>query len=370
MIHVLHVLEQLGEFGGTPVKLLYQITHASPDLCYTVCCINREGGLAGRFRDEGVEVVALRRDKNYDIRQLSEIAHIITSRDVDIVHTHFARANTYGRLAALLTSRPMITSEHGILRNTTLPLYFFDSVLNLFTNFHISNSYATLRSAQNTIWLNRQNMEVIYNGVPDTFGGSQPETRNRAREYLDIGSDAFVVLDVGSHIPMRDHSTLFRAAKNLSRKIPGLQVIQIGDGPNRKAMEEAVVEYGVEDYVELLGYVERDRVHEYMKAADVYVNPSLLEGFGIATVEAMLAGIPVVCANAGALPELFDEGEHGFLFAPENEAELSEIIQRLHRAPEDREQIGKKARQHALEKFSVKRFVRAFESKYRKMVET
>jgi len=369
MHHILHILNQLGAYGGTPVKLLYQIRHASLDFRYTVCCINEEGGLADRLREYGAEVIALKRVKNYDVRQLFEITQIIVDQDVDLVHTHFARANTYGRIAALLTGRPMIVSEHGVPRKDIPPMYLFDSVLNLFTAHHVSNSYATLQSAKETVRLNRKNMDVIYNGVPDTFGNGQSHTREHLREKHDIDPDAFVVLDVGGHVAWRNHETLVRAARHLREAIPNLSIIQIGDGPEAEYLRQTVKSLNVGDTVQLRGYVQRENVHEYMQAADVYANPALREGFGIATVEAMLAKLPVVCANAGSLPELFKEEEHGLLFSPEDQEGLAEAILQLYREPERREQMGKAARQHALTKFDVERFVRAFESKYKAMVE-
>jgi len=107
-----------------------------------------------------------------------------------------------------------------------------------------------------------------------------------------------------------------------------------------------------------------------MRCADIYVNPAISEGFGIATVEAMLSKLPVICANSGSLPELIDNNKEGLLFEPKNTEELSECILDLYQSKKKRKDFGQAARETALEKFSIEQFVGAFEQKYLSMVKS
>lgn len=366
-IHVLHVMETLCHFGGTPVKLLYQVLNSSPDLKFTICCVVEEGGLAPEFRKAGAEVIALNHHKNYDLRQIGDIINIIKSRNIDIVHTHFARSNTFGRIAAILTGRPVIVSEHGIVRNNSIPVLFFDNVLNLFTANLVANSRATLASVRRRVFFNRANMSVIYNGVPDMHPEYLKIPQNDLKREHGFKSDDFLVLNVGSHIPARNTIALIEAVARIRTLIPGLIVVQISGGPDRGRLEAAIDKHNLRDIFFLWGIISREKIHRFIRAADVYVNPALWEGFGIATVEAMLCELPVVCADSGSLPELVEHEKSGLLFKADDIEDLSQCILKLYRSAELRKRLGRTARETALTKFNIRPFVDSFEEKYRLM---
>ena len=368
-VHILHVIESLNPFGGTPVKLYYQVLNSAAHLKFTMCCVVSAGGLADKFEELGIEVIALNYRRNYNLHQARNIIRIIRERNVDIVHTHFARSNTYGRIAAILQGKPMIVSEHGIPRNTSLPMYFFDSLLNLFTSHHISNSQATLCSARKTVLLNRKNMSVIHNGIPDTFKELLRISMEDLKQEFGFRPNDFIILDVGSHVFWRSHITLIEAVSKLRFVIPEMKVILIGDGPTHSSLRKAVEESRLEGQVFLLKRVERKKVHRFMCSADIYVNPAISEGFGIATVEAMLCELAIVCANSGSLPELINHNKEGKLFEPKNADELSQCILELYKSKEMGKFLGKNARKRALERFSIGQFVKAFEEKYLSTIE-
>jgi len=368
-IHILHVTETLFPFGGTPAKLLYQVLNSSPRFKFTICCVVSEGELAGKFREAGVEVIVLNRKKNYDVFQINDIVSIIKSRKVDIVHTHFARSNTFGRIAAILSAKRIIVSEHGILRNTSFPVFIFDNILNNFTAHHASNSYATMSSVQKKIFLNKRNMSVVHNGVPDVFTDYLVIPKEVLKAEFGFNPDDFIILNIGSHIPLRDHCTLIEAVNQIRHSIPRVKVVQIGDGIEHGLMEETIRRHELQNIFFLWGNLDREKVHRFICATDLYVNAAILEAFGIATVEAMLCERPVICANSGSLPELIDHEQEGLLFEPKNVDELSERILSLYRSKELRESLGKAARKRALEQFNIKQFVDAFEEKYLSMIQ-
>lgn len=105
-------------------------------------------------------------------------------------------------------------------------------------------------------------------------------------------------------------------------------------------------------------------MHKIMQLADVYVNPAYAEGFGIATVEAMLLKRPIVYCNAGSLPELFEEGVSGLSYSPKNSSELAEKILSIVQSNDLRHALSEQARIRALNKFSIRRFVLDFEKLY------
>lgn len=363
-IHILHVIENLRPYGGTPVKLLYQVSNSSPTFKFTVCCVVSEGELAGRFRERGNEVIVLNRERNYDLGQIFDIMDIIKTRNIDIVHTHFARSNTFGRIAAILTGKPMIVSEHGMVRNSSLPVFLFDNLLNLFTAHLVANSHGTLRVVQERVFLNRRNMSIIYNGVPDMVKDYLKIPKEKLRLEYGFNADDFIILNAGSHVFWRNHETLIEAVAKIRPLIPSMKVVQAGDGKRYPTLVETVRKFKLDDIFFFWGNTQREKILRFMPAADIYVNAALLEGFGIATVEAMLCELPVVCANAGSLPELVTHDIDGLLFEPKDVEGLSQCILSLYHSESLRKRLGQTARKKALGKFNIQQFVNAFEKKY------
>ncbi|MHB9004414.1 MAG: glycosyltransferase family 4 protein, partial [Coriobacteriia bacterium] len=108
-------------------------------------------------------------------------------------------------------------------------------------------------------------------------------------------------------------------------------------------------------------------VSELLAAMDVYVNMSRAEGFGIAVVEAMRSGLPVIVANAGALPELVTDGVEGFLADVGDLDALTAHLAYLAREPEVRMAIGESARTAACsERFAMRRFAAEINGVYRR----
>ena len=363
-LHVLHVVAKLNAFGGTPAKLFYQMTAPSEHVQYSICCLERGGALAPVYRDAGLDITVFDYSSNSDPRQIFDIMKLIRSKSIDVVNTHFARSNTYGRLAALLTGTPAITSEHGIFRHTSPMLNFFDNMFNLATRFNVSNSHATLESVKKTVRFNRANMRVIHNGVPDDFEGPPWREQSSLRQEAKLSPDDFVILDVGSHIPLRKHEVLLEAMKIVRESIPNAKVLFIGGGPTHDFLQSEAKRLGLNDCAVFWERIPRAEVHHFFPVADIFVNPTLEEGFGIATVEAMLCERPVICSRSGALVELMQEGRDGLFFTPLDHKDLAKKILQLYTAPERARELGMNARKHALEAFSVERFVVDFEKLY------
>lgn len=362
-VKVLHVLEGLYLYGGTPQKLLTQVQHRTAAVDYTFACLHEQGGLADEVRAAGASVIVTPRRHRLSLRHITDLTEVIEEASIDVVHTHFARANTYGRLAAIACRKPMIVSEHGLPRRGGAAMAILDSLLNVFTKANVCNSWATRRSVLRTVLLNRQNIRVIYNGVQDWPDDLEPRCAEGA-ETGRHGEGQIRVLAVGGFTSWRDHQTLV-AGFAIARK-QGLRgtLTLVGDGPRRAEVEAAVRENDLEGVVELRGYKGRGEVFKLMRKCDVFVNPAYAEGFGIATVEAMLAELPVVCASAGALPEYVLDRINGVLFSAGDTQELAERLLALGESAAWRARIGRRGRLTALRRFNVARFVEEFEALY------
>jgi glycosyltransferase involved in cell wall biosynthesis len=128
----------------------------------------------------------------------------------------------------------------------------------------------------------------------------------------------------------------------------------VGEGPSRSDLLRLIDRYELADRVFLLGY--RDDVGALLRQSDVYVNPTIDEGFGIAVVEAMLSGVPVVLSQSGAHPELVSRGRFGLMFPERDSRKMADAIDRLLRSPELSRVLAERARRSAKVRFSPEIF--------------
>lgn len=158
------------------------------------------------------------------------------------------------------------------------------------------------------------------------------------------------VLSVGRLVHYKGHSFLIEAAAKLVH-YEGLRfrVVIVGDGPLRRRLQDLVASLGLSDIVFFAGHVpEGPRLWQYYSSASIYVQPSLTEAFGLAVLEAMYFGLPVVASAVGGLADLVKDGETGLLVRPADVASLQNALGVLLRSPALRERLGRSGRHMAL----------------------
>lgn len=189
---------------------------------------------------------------------------------------------------------------------------------------------------------------VIYNGVDvDAISRRAAAARERAD-----GHEEFVVGMVARLEGHKDQPTLIRAAKILKESRRPVQLWIIGEGSRRPEYERLISELGLADQVKLLG-MRRD-IPELLAQLDAFafaVKPD--EGLGVALVEAMAAGVPIVAADVGACREVLDGGDLGPLVAPGDPQALAAAINRLRDDPGPAAARLDRARRRAVEAFSI-----------------
>jgi glycosyltransferase involved in cell wall biosynthesis len=139
-----------------------------------------------------------------------------------------------------------------------------------------------------------------------------------------------------------------------------------GDGPQRESLAALARELGVSNRVTLLGWVPDMR--PLLARWSLFANPSLEEGFGLAVVEAMAAGLPVVATPVGGLSEVIIDGENALLARPGHPEELASAINRLLRDPALAGRLGARAREHVERHFSIAQQVEATDVLYQSLL--
>jgi glycosyltransferase involved in cell wall biosynthesis len=140
----------------------------------------------------------------------------------------------------------------------------------------------------------RRRVRVVTNGVlfrPSTC------TKRQARDRFGLAQSGPLLVTCGRLSHEKNHAFLL----DLVEQLPGVHLAILGEGELRQALEQRIIQRGLAERVHLLGEFAHEFVPHFLRSGDVFVFPSLYEAFGLAVVEAMLAGVPVVCSDHPAL---------------------------------------------------------------------
>lgn len=200
-------------------------------------------------------------------------------------------------------------------------------------------------------------IEVIENGVPDRFA-------DLAKGAKDSGK--FTILTVGNIRPAKDYATALRAAAGL--RDAGFEFRWLIAGqPDHAGLYEMLLEQRealkLAEYVSFLGFV-ADPVHLYADA-DAFVLTSSSEGFSLVLVEAMLAELAIVATACGGPQNIIRDGNTGLLAEVGNEGDIARKVLQIANSPELKVQIGKAARQNALQRFALESTLARYEALYK-----
>jgi glycosyltransferase involved in cell wall biosynthesis len=153
---------------------------------------------------------------------------------------------------------------------------------------------------------------------------------------------------------MKGFDVLVRAVSSLS----DVRVVVVGEGDERSRLERLAAEQGISGRVYMPGWDDNPRAR--LPGFDIFALPSRSEGFPLALVEAMFAGLPVVASRVGSVAEAVNDGEAGLLVEPDDVEGLTRALARLRDYPSLRQKLGEKARAVAERKHTAERTAKAY----------
>jgi glycosyltransferase involved in cell wall biosynthesis len=199
-------------------------------------------------------------------------------------------------------------------------------------------------------------LAVVYDGVdPRRMSVGDPE---RGRRALDLNANQFLLLTVAALSDHKGHRFLLNALPLVLERHPQTVVAFAGEGELEQTLRAQVSTLGLNDRVRFLGF--RSDVADLIRAADLFVMPSRLEGLCSTLIDVMLAGTPIVATTAGGIPEVLVDASAGptaWLVPPENPGELAKAIITVLADTEARTKYVAAARQRALQNFTAETMV-------------
>ena len=206
-------------------------------------------------------------------------------------------------------------------------------------------------------------VRTVYSGIDLS---ERPLTYNdqAIRQMIGLPNGAVLLGTVANLFPRKGYEVMLRALPAIVRAVPTVHYVIVGSDDHDYAvrLKRLAQELNIADRVHIVGF--QDPVQPILASLDLYVHPALMEGFGIAVVEAMAMGKAVVATTTGGLPEVVAQGETGLLVPPGDVESLAATVVSLLQDDSRREQMGGNGRARAQERFSLDASVMHMEQLY------
>jgi N-acetyl-alpha-D-glucosaminyl L-malate synthase BshA len=251
----------------------------------------------------------------YETALSSTMVDVIVNNSIDLLHVHYAIPHASAAYMAkkILEKQgkiiPVITTLHG----TDITLVGRDKTFAPVVTFSINESDAITAVSQNLRDETYRNfkiekeIKVIQNFVDVKRFRKKPIDAFRR---VIAPNNEKIVLHASNFRKLKRVDDVVRIFAEINKKVPS-KLLFVGDGPERPVAESLSRELGIYDETRFVG--RQEQIEEVLAISDLFILPSDYESFGLAALEAMAAGVPVISSNAGGLPEINIEGETGYL---------------------------------------------------------
>jgi L-malate glycosyltransferase len=297
--------------------------------------------------------------------------HEVAKRErLDLMHVHYAipHAATAWLAKQMLQHEKLglkiVTTLHG----TDITLVGQDPSYYTLTKFSIEQSDAVTAVSEylrdetyRAFGCGHCDLRVIPNFISTT--DYHPPADDSFRKRL-APRDHRVLVHVSNFRPVKRIGDVIKVFARVRQKLPATLVL-VGDGPDRDAAEHEVDTLGLRRDVRFLGKVES--VGDVLRGADLFLLPSATESFGLAALEAMACGVPVVASAAGGLPEVIEDGKTGFLAPVGDVPTMADRAMQILEDPGTLQRLRRAAAARALE-FSADRVVPQYEAVYNEVL--
>ena len=315
----------------------------------------------------GIQVDCIQESFAFDPRVIWRLRKIVKRVNPDIIQTHFSKSHFLVWLSGVWRNRPWIAFHHGHTRSA-FRLRIYHGLDRWSLRFPrqivaVSQAFAAQLATQG---LRPEKVAVLHNAVtlPAGGNGSDAVRVEAVRARLGIGRMDRVLLAIGRLSKEKAHTALVAALARLLQLKPDLrvQLVILGEGPERAAIEESVRAAGLQDVVKMPGHV--NDVSDYYRMADLMVISSVSEGSPNVLLEAMAAGVPVVATAVGGIPEIAKDQEQALLVPPRDPAAMARAIDVLLSSPETRDKLVTAARTLAATRYSPRQRARELVALY------
>jgi len=345
--HILALAEGLREGGEAAVQIACLVPSA----------------LAERARESGLPIIAIQKRGMIDLPAIRILRKMLAAGELDLVHSHNGRSTFSAALAvACAQTGSCVATQHFLeparLKSTGVKR-MIRTVAHRWTNSRVNHVLAISEAVRDAMVSRRdappEKITVVPNGISEPPLDSMT-SHEAIRAEFGIAKDAPLIVCVARIEREKDIPSLVAAMAIVAASDPEARCLIVGHGAQQAALSRQILDAGLERVVTLTGF--RSNAMAFIRAADLFVLPSLAEPFGLVILEAMALGKPVVATAMGGPLEIVVSGETGVLVPPSAPGELADAIRRLLADPAARAAMGRNGRRRFEERFTAARAAR------------
>ena len=356
--HLLFLLEGL-RARGVDARLIILVERDRP-----------MDAMVSAAEQRAIPIARLPIGRDYDLPLLWRLRRALRQSKPDIVHTHLIHADLFGYFAAKLAGVSAVVSSRHL-----------DDAFRYRSRWRRINrrmwrmidagiviSAAMKRFALEIEQAPAEKINVVLYGMEYRWLNDEDidAARKRLRAELNLPTDAQLLGMACRLVEQKGIPYALEALRRIRSDFPCAHLVIAGDGEKADELRRLASMLGIADRVCWLGW--RGDAAELMSAFDVFLLPSLREGFGLVLLEAMSRRLPIVASRVGAIPEIVIDGETGVLVEPRNVDELAKALTGLLKDRALRKYMGLLGAARLEEHFSVERMVAGTIAVYEKVL--
>ena len=349
---VLHVDPERGWGGGETqvlglTRYLHEAGHRS------VAAVAPHGALRHHLSQAALPHCGLQVRNDFDALAGLRLRRLVRAGGYELVHFHTARAHALSPWLHGLGVKRVVTRRMDYpLKRTGWQRFLYRTSVDAVVAISHRVESALIDGGVPPARIRR-----IPSGIDTARFVPDPQARQRIRRHYGLGSAEILIVSIGALVERKAQASLIEAAAQLHRQGLRLSYMVCGDGPQRTLLEAQVRAAGLEAQVYFPGFC--SDVPAYLAAADVFVHVPLWEGLGVAVIEALAAGRPVIASRVGGIPELIEDRHTGLLVPPQAPNALAAAVAQLVHSPALAASLGRAGQRRARTHFDVRAMAQA-----------
>ena len=342
-------------WSGGEVQTYYLIQGLIKKSVENVVIAQPNSVLAQKAKVDNLNYIELSMKGEMDFLASLKLRKLLKQIKPDIIHAHTAHAHTLvllaGKPAKMISTRRM---DYSVSRLSAIFKYNRADKVVAISNF--------VKEVLVQAGVNKNKLAVIYDAVDVCEIVQQAENM----ESFDFKEDDLLIGTVAALIERKGHKYIFEAMLKIKNQFPKAKLLVIGQGPLEQNLKELAASLGLAKEVIFLGF--QENVPAILKRLDLFVLYPLMEGLGVASLEAGACSLPAIVSKVGGLQEVVEDGQTGFSIPPKNPQALADKINYLLSNPAQRVDMGKKAKQRVQDIFSAEKMVDCYIEVYKELL--
>jgi len=342
------------QMAGTEKHVFLLTTHFNKSIFKASVCTFEYGELVERLKEHGFATKII--PQNHSLLHFLKLLAFIRQHKFDIIHCH---SGGYACIAARLAgTKRVVYTKHGIgftaeeLQKRNFLRKLRDFLVDKCVALYIALTEFDKHIMTQVLHIDKKKITVVYNGIDLSFGRI---TLLQKTNYPTIGV-------VGRLTNQKGISYLINAIPAVMKKFTTVKVLIAGSGKEEKKLKDLACKRGIALKIDFLGYVKN--VAEVINRMDVFVLPSVWEGFPYVLLEAMLLKKPIVATNIFGVDEIIEHGKTGILVEPKNPDSIADAVIELLNDKKKAKTLGAAAHKRVLDRFTLDKTVSKIEQLY------